>query len=109
MRGTLALLPIREGTRPRRLGFEQNIRSLAYSGLANRLAYSVGHRDANVWQLALASPGKANGVPAPLTTATSTDHQAAYSPDGSKIAFWSNRTGDPEVWVSDGDGSMRFG
>ena len=105
MRGTLAVLPMREAARPRRLGFEQNIRSLAYSGPANRLAYSVGRIDRNVWRLALASPGKANGVPAPLITATSIDHQAAYSPDDSKIAFWSNRSGNPEVWVCDADGS----
>ena len=105
MRGTLAVLPMREAARPRRLSFEQGIKSLAYSGPANRLAYSVRRIDRNVWRLALASPGKANGVPVPLITATSLDHQADYSPDGGRVAFWSDRSGNPEVWVSDADGA----
>ena len=103
--GTLAVLPMREGARLRRLGFERQIQSLAYSEPANRLAYSVGRRDVNVWRLALAGPGKADGMPAPLITATSIDNQPDYSPDGSKVAFFSTRTGDPEVWICDGDGS----
>ena len=96
---------MREAARPRRLSFEQGIKSLAYSGPANRLAYSVRRIDRNVWRLALASPGKANGVPVPLITATSLDHQADYSPDGGRVAFWSDRSGNPEVWVSDADGA----
>jgi Tol biopolymer transport system component len=39
-----------------------------------------------------------------LTTDTATDQLAAWSPDGSKIVFTSNRTGIPQVWVMDADG-----
>ncbi len=104
-KGTLAILRLRTGARPQRLGFEPQIQSVAYSEAGNRLAYSVRRRDLNVWLLALAGPGKADGLPRPVTTATSVDHQAESSPDGEKIAFWSNRTGNPEVWICDRDGS----
>ena len=33
------------------------------------------------------------------------DDAPAWSPDGAKIAFWSDRDGDPEIYVMDTDGS----
>jgi Tol biopolymer transport system component len=40
-----------------------------------------------------------------LITSTKFDHGAQYSPDGRKIVFISRRSGYPEIWVADSDGS----
>ena len=40
-----------------------------------------------------------------LTNNTAMDCEPAWSPDGSKVAFWSNRDGGKEIYVMDADGS----
>ena len=40
-----------------------------------------------------------------LTNNNAADGQPAWCPDGSKIAFWSNRDGKNEIYVMDADGS----
>ena len=42
-----------------------------------------------------------------LTENSARDFDPAWSPDGSKIAFASTRTGDYELWVMDADGSNK--
>lgn len=45
------------------------------------------------------------GEVAQLTDMPGYDAEATISPDGSSIVFTSTRTGDPEIWVMDADGS----
>jgi WD40-like Beta Propeller Repeat len=40
-----------------------------------------------------------------LIASTRSEFQPQYSPDGSKIVFASDRTGPPEIWICNGDGS----
>ncbi len=42
--------------------------------------------------------------PRPLLSSTRWDEQPAVSPDGRRIAFVSDRSGRPEVWLADHDG-----
>ena len=41
----------------------------------------------------------------PLIASTRLDTAPAWSPDGTKIAFLSDRSGDFELWICDADGS----
>ena len=52
-----------------------------------------------VQQIVLLDP--AGGEPRPLPAAQPGDHTAAWSPDGRRIAFITERTGTPQVAVAD--------
>jgi Tol biopolymer transport system component len=70
-----------------------------------RLAFPRRTSDLNIW--AVQAPGN-NGPQEParkLIASTRMDESPVFSPDGKKIAFTSTRTGTPQVWVCDRDGS----
>jgi TolB protein len=71
----------------------------------NRLAYSSGANDSNIWRIELRGPSGNPSPPTQLIASTHSDNQPAYSPDGKRIAFVSDRSGASELWVSDGDGA----
>ena len=66
-----------------------------------RLAYVETSRDVNLWRVAATGEGPAQ----PLVSSTREEQSPDYSPDGSRIAFASNRSGNWEVWVASSDGS----
>jgi Tol biopolymer transport system component len=43
--------------------------------------------------------------PRPVTNSLAVDTEPDWSPDGTKIAFVSDRDGNPEIYVTDADGS----
>jgi len=53
------------------------------------------------WRMNLSEVGLAAGPqpPRPLTSGNSRDRQPAYSPDGSRVVFSSNRSGNMDLWV----------
>ena len=66
----------------------------------NRLVYRVRRADFDIWRYHL------GGTAEPFIVSSLTDYNAEFSPDGSKIAFESDRTGDAsEIWDSQADGS----
>jgi Tol biopolymer transport system component len=82
------------------LSFEAGSVDLALSPDGRRAAYVRHTRDTNLWQVFAdgASPQK-------VIASTRADEDGAFSPDGSKIAFSSDRSGVYEIWVADGNGS----
>jgi dipeptidyl aminopeptidase/acylaminoacyl peptidase len=70
-----------------------------------RLAYERRVFDMNLWRLSLSGPGVAVGPPVQFIASTRSEGAAQYSPDGKRIAFYSNRTGIDGIWVSDAEGS----
>jgi Tol biopolymer transport system component/DNA-binding winged helix-turn-helix (wHTH) protein len=84
--------------------------SIAFSPRSNRLAYSKGARDQNIWRMNLDSessepaPNHRESM-VPLIASTRDDAQPQFSPDGRLIAFRSDRSGDPEIWIANSDGS----
>ncbi|MCC6395173.1 MAG: PD40 domain-containing protein [Bryobacterales bacterium] len=70
-----------------------------------RLAFVETHDQANIWQIPLRSPGQSAGPAEPLIVSSRLDAAAAYSPDGPRIVFFSNRSGSQRLWLASRDGS----
>jgi Tol biopolymer transport system component len=79
----------------------------AISRDGHRLAYgrSSVFLDVNIWQLSLEAATRAAGPPMRLVSSSRNQANPAFSPDGRRLAFESNRSGTPEIWISDADGS----
>jgi len=80
-------------------------REPAVSRLGGRLAFSSLKFDINIWRIDLKGPGHKPGLPIRFISSTEPEYYPAYSPDGRRIAFVSQRSGTDEVWVCDSDGS----
>jgi len=76
--------------------------TISHSG---RLAFSRFTIRANIWRLALNGRNSAAKPPEKLIASTHLDHTPAYSPDGKRIAFSSDRSGSHEIWLANSDGS----
>jgi dipeptidyl aminopeptidase/acylaminoacyl peptidase len=64
------------------------------------MAVETGGLDTNIWRLDLSS-----GQAGPVISSTVVEQYPQYSPDGSKIAFASDRSGALQIWVANSDGS----
>lgn len=85
------------------LPFGDDAYNVATAARGNRLIFERFTQDSNLWRL----PGPAaaeRGEPERLIASTRAELLPRYSPDGSKIAFVSGRTGGWEVWVADAQG-----
>lgn len=71
-------------------------------GGAARLAYEHNIRDVNIWRWRAGAEG---GSSTRLPGSTQWEDFPAFSPDGHRIAFASNRTGRNEIWIANADGS----
>jgi Tol biopolymer transport system component/serine/threonine protein kinase len=82
---------------------------LAIAPKGHRLVYSRTFRDLNLWRMPLpgvpSEPGSPAGSPEKFLSSTRFEDSPAYSPDGKRIAFSSNRGGVRQIWVADADGS----
>ena len=61
--------------------------------------------DWDIWRIPGRRSTLADRRPEKLIASRWNDDMPAYSPDGRRIAFRSNRSGTPSVWVSDEDGT----
>lgn len=98
-------LPIDGGApRPVTFGIE-NASSPTVDRLDGRLAYVITTGHESLWHISiLGSPPAKAGLPEPVVESTRFQSQPAYSRDGTKLAFASNRSGPVEIWASDADG-----
>lgn len=100
--GWLWKVPFRGGGEPERLHFGQEGIEPAIRG--NRLVYVRQTANLNIWRRNLNSLVAA-GSPDRFISSTMMESGPQFSPDGSKIAFESTRSGAYEVWMSRSDGS----
>jgi eukaryotic-like serine/threonine-protein kinase len=98
-------LAVSKGAVPRRLDLGIAGARPTISRLGNRLAFEVFQYDMNIWRVDLKGPGKEQSQPLPFISSTQIEQYPAYSPDGRRIAFMSERSGTEEIWICDSDGS----
>jgi Tol biopolymer transport system component len=68
------------------------------------MIYAHQFRDINIWRQELSSHAGKLKVPESLIASTAHDGSPQYSPDGNRIAFQSERSGNFEVWICDSEG-----
>jgi len=78
---------------------DAQVPSVADSGA---VLFQVAQYEANIWKLDTVTGQLESG---PLIASTKYDSMPRWSPDGSEIAFSSNRTGDGGIWIASSDGS----
>jgi len=92
----------RRGGQPEKLQFGQD--GVQPSIRGNRLVYVHLKFNNNIWRRELNSSVPAS-LPDKFITSTRMESGPQFSPDGSKIAFESTRSGAYEVWLCRSDGS----
>lgn len=91
----------RSGGTPERVPMVgENAADPVFSRTGWKLAYTQVFSDANIWRVDLSGREAAVKV----ISSTQYDSSPQYSPDGSRVAFRSTRSGSNEIWVSDADG-----
>lgn len=80
------------------LGFEAVLPVVSTDG--RKLAYTRRWRDLDIWRVDLL-----DGPPSRFISSTRSEEMPRFSPDGRRIAFRSDRSGQDEIWVCDSDGS----
>ena len=104
--GSLWRIAADGSSNPERLAFTgEDSANPSLSREGNRLAYSRGISDYNIWRLELAGTERKAGQPARFISSTRREDSAEFSPDGKKIAFYSTRSGNAEIWVCNSDGT----
>lgn len=100
--GDLWEVPLARPDDVQKLPFGHDALDIAASQSGHRLTYVQGVIDTNIWRLDLqVSPPKASK----LMVSSRQQVPQSISPDGTRIAFYSDRTGSQEIWVCDADGS----
>jgi Tol biopolymer transport system component len=76
-----------------------------------QVLYQVADFDTNIWELpGLRSslPDRPHAAPTRLIASTFGEVSPQFSPDGTRVAFVSHRSGMREIWVSKSDGSEQI-
>ena len=71
----------------------------------DRLVFDISKVSWDVWRAIRPEHARAARAPARFAASTKADLVPQYSPDGSRIAFLSSRSGQLQVWVGTADGS----
>jgi len=80
----------------------------AVSRRGYRLAYQRSTRNLSIWEMDLSAPAQGRKMLIPSTSETDQGPGPQISPDGTKLAYMSDRSGTMEIWVSDRDGKNPF-
>jgi serine/threonine protein kinase/Tol biopolymer transport system component len=112
--GKLWKLDVREGQEPVQIPFvgENGVMPAIGSrrpGGEARLVYVRSFADTNIWRVETPAAGQpARTLPELAISSSKVEYHVQFSPDGQKVAFVSERSGAPEIWVAHADGSDAF-
>ena len=81
----------------------RDIRQPSIAASGNRLAYTHFHNDYNIWKIVMEEGAESSAEA--LIASTQSDEEPSLSDDASRLAFISDRSGGPEVWIAGIDGS----
>ena len=98
--GGVARIPVDAPDTAVHLGGLEHATSIALSRDGNKLIFTRGGDNSDIWRVDVHDPAKSARVAA----STLWDGNAEYSPDGQRIAFSSNRGGARELWVANANG-----
>jgi len=110
-KGGLWRLTVASDSTPARLPFAGEdalmpVISSPQPGRPARLVYVRSFQDRNIWRVETSAPGAVTRAP-PVVSISSTrgDGAPELSPDGRRVVFGSDRSGEQEVWLADRDES----
>jgi Tol biopolymer transport system component len=100
-RDTLWRVPVAGGEAERVIGIGEGASAPSVGG-RGRMVYLHTMLDQDVYRVEL--PGDSSAKPLKLATSSRRDTQPDISPDGTRIAFVSDRAGSAEIWLIDAEG-----
>jgi Tol biopolymer transport system component len=94
------------GGEPERLSFGEGAEWVSIARTGGRLAYDLIQYNFDIWRVS--GPNSSEIVSPTRFPASSNRVESLpdYSPDGSRIAFVSGRSGDTEIWQCDAEGTQ---
>jgi eukaryotic-like serine/threonine-protein kinase len=105
-RRSLWRIPVSSGAAPTRVpGTEDAVYPAISRSPSPRLAYQRSVHERNIWHMEISPSEKTANPPIRIIASRQIQRDPQFSPDGKKIAFTSERSGNPEIWVSDSGGS----
>ncbi|MBI3209260.1 MAG: PD40 domain-containing protein [Candidatus Solibacter usitatus] len=90
-----------DGDSPKQVaGIGEHVDRFSIQG--NRLVYTYRYSDSNLYRVGIDSTGRPDS-PKPFLHSTRREERPKFSPDGSRIAFQSDRSGESALWVTSAD------
>src|SRR5215813_9001905 len=90
---------------PYRLAFALGGGTPAIARRGDRMAFARSAGEIDIWSLPLDKHGRAAGPSVKAFDSSRSEFGPAFSPDGARVAFESDRSGNSEIYVCLSDGS----
>jgi serine/threonine protein kinase/WD40 repeat protein len=90
---------------PELVPFTEGASAPSISVAGTRLAYDRFQSNSDLWRIKFQKHARVAGEPERFLSSTQYEAFPEYSPDGSRIAFLSSRSGAFEIWIANADGS----